>query len=88
MSVARHHKRIAERGGVDKPQIAGGIPLEGEIRYSGAKNAISVTILAGTLLADGTRHHRQCSAPRRTMTTIELSRPHGRERRHDRRAQG
>jgi UDP-N-acetylglucosamine 1-carboxyvinyltransferase len=37
---------------VDKLQITGGIPLEGEIRISGAKNA-TLPILAGCLLADG-----------------------------------
>ncbi|MBV6423162.1 MAG: UDP-N-acetylglucosamine 1-carboxyvinyltransferase [Steroidobacteraceae bacterium] len=37
---------------MDKLQIHGGTPLEGEIRISGAKNA-ALPILAGTLLADG-----------------------------------
>jgi UDP-N-acetylglucosamine 1-carboxyvinyltransferase len=37
---------------MDKLQILGGIPLEGEIRISGAKNA-TLPILAGCLLADG-----------------------------------
>jgi UDP-N-acetylglucosamine 1-carboxyvinyltransferase len=37
---------------LDKLQIHGGIPLEGEIRVSGAKNA-TLPILAGCLLADG-----------------------------------
>ncbi len=36
---------------MDKLQIQGGIPLEGEIRISGAKNA-TLPILAGCLLAD------------------------------------
>ena len=35
---------------MDKLQIKGGIPLHGEIRISGAKNA-ALPILAGTLLA-------------------------------------
>src|ERR1700691_3774756 len=38
---------------MDKLQIQGGIPLEGEIRMSGAKNA-TLPILAGCLLAEGT----------------------------------
>jgi UDP-N-acetylglucosamine 1-carboxyvinyltransferase len=57
---------------VDKLQIQGGIPLEGEIRISGAKNA-TLPILAGCLLADGTgdgverpasagRHHHDRTA--------------------------
>ncbi|MGE0582487.1 MAG: UDP-N-acetylglucosamine 1-carboxyvinyltransferase [Steroidobacteraceae bacterium] len=37
---------------MDKLQIQGGTPLEGEVRISGAKNA-ALPILAGTLLADG-----------------------------------
>ncbi|MFO1426957.1 MAG: UDP-N-acetylglucosamine 1-carboxyvinyltransferase [Steroidobacteraceae bacterium] len=38
---------------MDKLQILGGRPLEGEVRISGAKNA-TLPILAGTLLAEGT----------------------------------
>jgi UDP-N-acetylglucosamine 1-carboxyvinyltransferase len=38
---------------VDKLQIQGGVPLEGEVRISGAKNA-ALPILAATLLAEGT----------------------------------
>ncbi len=37
---------------MDKLQITGGKPLEGEVRISGAKNA-TLPILAGALLADG-----------------------------------
>jgi UDP-N-acetylglucosamine 1-carboxyvinyltransferase len=37
---------------LDKLQICGGVPLEGEVRISGAKNA-TLPILAGALLADG-----------------------------------
>ena len=37
---------------MDKLQIHGGTPLEGEVRISGAKNA-ALPILAGTLLAEG-----------------------------------
>jgi UDP-N-acetylglucosamine 1-carboxyvinyltransferase len=36
---------------VDKLQIRGGVPLEGDVRISGAKNA-ALPILAGALLAD------------------------------------
>ena len=35
---------------MDKLQIQGGVPLEGEVRISGAKNA-TLPILAGALLA-------------------------------------
>ena len=38
---------------MDKLQIQGGVPLEGEVRISGAKNA-ALPILAATLLAEGT----------------------------------
>jgi UDP-N-acetylglucosamine 1-carboxyvinyltransferase len=37
---------------VDRLQIRGGVPLDGEVRISGAKNA-TLPILAGALLADG-----------------------------------
>ncbi|MCE3285799.1 MAG: UDP-N-acetylglucosamine 1-carboxyvinyltransferase [Steroidobacteraceae bacterium] len=37
---------------MDKLQIRGGAPLDGEVRISGAKNA-ALPILAGSLLADG-----------------------------------
>jgi len=37
---------------LDKLQIRGGVPLSGEVRISGAKNA-TLPILAGALLADG-----------------------------------
>src|ERR1700759_4976538 len=52
-SRCRFLRRMSTRGrDVDKLQIQGGIPLEGEIRISGAKNA-TLPILAGCLLADG-----------------------------------
>ena len=37
---------------MDKLQIRGGVPLQGDVRISGAKNA-TLPILAGALLADG-----------------------------------
>ena len=37
---------------MDKLIITGGVPLKGEIRISGAKNA-ALPILAATLLSDG-----------------------------------
>jgi UDP-N-acetylglucosamine 1-carboxyvinyltransferase len=37
---------------LDKLQIRGGVPLDGDVRISGAKNA-TLPILAGALLADG-----------------------------------
>ncbi|HEY7378893.1 MAG TPA: UDP-N-acetylglucosamine 1-carboxyvinyltransferase [Steroidobacteraceae bacterium] len=56
---------------MDKLQIAGGIPLEGEIRISGAKNA-TLPILAGTLLADGTVTVGNVPHLQDVTTTIEL----------------
>ena len=56
---------------MDKLQIAGGIPLEGEIRISGAKNA-TLPILAGTLLADGTVTIANVPHLQDVTTTIEL----------------
>src|ERR1700736_7042879 len=46
------HRKNMRANAVDKLQIQGGIPLEGEIRISGAKNA-TLPILAGCLVADG-----------------------------------
>ena len=43
---------VRPRRPVDKLIISGGVPLSGEIRISGAKNA-ALPILAATLLADG-----------------------------------
>ncbi len=56
---------------MDKLQIAGGIPLEGEIRISGAKNA-TLPILAGTLLADDTVTIGNVPHLQDVTTTIEL----------------
>ncbi len=66
---------------MDKLQIQGGVPLEGEVRISGAKNA-TLPILAAALLADDPvvvanvphlqgRHHDRRAA-----------RPHGRDGHH------
>ena len=41
---------------MDRLQILGGIPLEGEVRISGAKNA-ALPILAATLLSLGVLEH-------------------------------
>src|SRR5690606_41741082 len=43
---------VARAAPMDKLEIRGGTPLDGEVRISGAKNA-ALPILAGTLLADG-----------------------------------
>ncbi len=56
---------------MDKLQINGGIPLEGEIRISGAKNA-TLPILAGTLLADGPVTVANVPHLQDVTTTIEL----------------
>ena len=40
---------------MDKLQIRGGVPLDGEVRISGAKNA-TLPILAGALLANHTAY--------------------------------
>ena len=44
---------------MDKLQIQGGVPLEGEVRISGAKNA-TLPILAGALLAEDPVWWRTC----------------------------
>jgi UDP-N-acetylglucosamine 1-carboxyvinyltransferase len=56
---------------VDKLQIHGGIPLEGEVRISGAKNA-TLPILAGCLLADGPVTVSNVPHLRDVTTMIEL----------------
>ena len=59
------------RHSVDKLQINGGIPLEGEVRISGAKNA-TLPILAGALLADGPVTIRNVPHLQDVTTMIEL----------------
>ena len=56
---------------MDKLIIQGGIPLEGEIRISGAKNA-ALPILAATLLADGPVTIGNVPHLRDITTTMEL----------------
>ena len=56
---------------VDKLQIQGGVPLDGEVRISGAKNA-ALPILAGALLADGPVTIGNVPHLRDVTTMIEL----------------
>ena len=56
---------------MDKLQIRGGIPLEGEVRISGAKNA-ALPILAATLLAEGAASVGNVPHLRDVTTMIEL----------------
>src|SRR5581483_3254959 len=56
---------------VDKLQIEGGLPLEGEVRISGAKNA-TLPILAGALLADGPVTIGNVPHLNDVTTTVEL----------------
>lgn len=56
---------------MDKLQIHGGIPLAGEVRISGAKNA-ALPILAGTLLAEGPVSVGNVPHLRDVTTMIEL----------------
>jgi UDP-N-acetylglucosamine 1-carboxyvinyltransferase len=56
---------------VDKLQINGGIPLEGEVRISGAKNA-TLPIIAGALLADGPVTIRNVPHLQDVTTMIEV----------------
>ena len=56
---------------MDKLQITGGVPLAGEVRISGAKNA-ALPILAGTLLADGPVTIANVPHLQDVTTTIEL----------------
>src|ERR1700759_452350 len=56
---------------MDKLQIAGGVPLEGEVRISGAKNA-TLPILAGALLADDPVVVANVPHLKDVTTTVEL----------------
>jgi UDP-N-acetylglucosamine 1-carboxyvinyltransferase len=56
---------------VDSLQIRGGVPLDGEVRISGAKNA-TLPILAGALLADGPVTIGNVPHLRDVTTMIEL----------------
>ena len=56
---------------MDKLQVRGGIPLEGEVRISGAKNA-ALPILAATLLAEGPTSIGNVPHLRDVTTMIEL----------------
>jgi UDP-N-acetylglucosamine 1-carboxyvinyltransferase len=56
---------------MDKLQIHGGKPLEGEVRISGAKNA-ALPILAATLLAEGTASVGNVPHLQDVTTMIEL----------------
>ncbi len=56
---------------MDKLQITGGLPLEGEVRISGAKNA-TLPILAAALLADGPVTIGNVPHLQDVTTTIEL----------------
>jgi UDP-N-acetylglucosamine 1-carboxyvinyltransferase len=56
---------------MDKLQINGGIPLEGEVRISGAKNA-TLPIVAGAILADGPVTIRNVPHLQDVTTMIEL----------------
>ena len=69
---------------VDKLQIRGGVPLDGEVRISGAKNADAAD--PGRRAARRRAgHDRQRPAPERRHDDDRAARPHGRER-HGRRA--
>jgi UDP-N-acetylglucosamine 1-carboxyvinyltransferase len=63
--------RLNEGTPVDKLQIRGGVPLDGEVRISGAKNA-ALPILAGALLADGPVSIGNVPHLRDVTTMIEL----------------
>jgi UDP-N-acetylglucosamine 1-carboxyvinyltransferase len=56
---------------MDKLQVRGGIPLQGEVRISGAKNA-ALPILAATLLAEGPTSIGNVPHLRDVTTMIEL----------------
>src|ERR1700731_5303127 len=65
-----HRKKMRAKA-VDKLQIQGGIPLEGEIRISGAKNA-TLPILAAALLAEDPVVVANVPHLKDVTTTVEL----------------
>jgi UDP-N-acetylglucosamine 1-carboxyvinyltransferase len=69
--AGRRRRRLSEARSVDKLQIRGGVPLDGEVRISGAKNA-ALPILAGALLADGPVSIGNVPHLRDVTTMIEL----------------
>ena len=56
---------------MDKLLISGGVPLQGEVRISGAKNAV-LPILVGSLLGDGPSQISNVPHLQDVTTTMEL----------------
>ena len=56
---------------MDKLQIRGGVPLDGEVRISGAKNA-ALPLMAATLLAPGWHTLENVPDQRDTRTMLRL----------------
>jgi len=69
--VAGPRRGLSGAKAVDKLQIRGGVPLDGEVRISGAKNA-ALPILAAGLLADGPVSIGNVPHLRDVTTMIEL----------------
>ncbi len=67
---------------MQKIVVTGGVPLEGEVRISGAKNAV-LPILCATLLADGTTRIGNVPHLHDVVTTIKLLRELGAGIEHD-----
>lgn len=68
---------------MQKIVVTGGVPLEGEVRISGAKNAV-LPILCATLLADGIVEIGNVPYLHDVITTIKLLRELGAKVDHDR----
>jgi UDP-N-acetylglucosamine 1-carboxyvinyltransferase len=68
---------------MQKIVVTGGVPLEGEVRISGAKNAV-LPILCATLLADGIVEIGNVPHLHDVITTIKLLRELGAQVDHDR----
>jgi UDP-N-acetylglucosamine 1-carboxyvinyltransferase len=68
---------------MQKIVVTGGVPLEGEVRISGAKNAV-LPILCATLLVDGTTTIGNVPHLHDVLTTIKLLRELGARVEHDR----
>lgn len=67
---------------MQKIVVTGGVPLQGEVRISGAKNAV-LPILCATLLADGPVDIGNVPHLHDVVTTIKLLRELGAQVDHD-----
>jgi len=81
-AVENHRSHIIQKKTMQKIVVTGGVPLQGEVRISGAKNAV-LPILCATLLADGPVDIGNVPHLHDVVTTIKLLRELGAVVEHD-----